>query len=86
MLFMVVENFLEGADAVGERFAAKGRMLPDGVTYENSWVQVDGSRCFQLMRAPDRGSLDTWIARWSDLVAFEVVPVVTSQAFWSART
>jgi len=28
--------------------------------------------------APSRHLLDQWIARWSDLVDFEVVPVITS--------
>jgi hypothetical protein len=30
------------------------------------------------MESPDRILLDQWIARWSDLVEFEVVPVMTS--------
>jgi len=85
MLFMVVETFTKGPDAVGERFAAKGRMIPPGVTYETSWVDATGNRCFQLMQAPDRASLDAWIVNWSDLVQFEVVPILTSQEFWSQR-
>jgi len=85
VLFMVIETFAKGAEAVGERFALKGRMMPDGVSYEASWVDVTGSRCFQLMRAPDRAILDVWIAHWNDLVDFEVVSVLTSQEFWSQR-
>jgi hypothetical protein len=30
------------------------------------------------MEAPDRTRLDEWLARWSDLVDFDVIPVVTS--------
>jgi hypothetical protein len=30
------------------------------------------------MEAPSRDLVDAWIARWSDLVEFEVVPVMTS--------
>jgi len=30
------------------------------------------------MECEDRHLLDQWIARWSDLVDFEVVPVITS--------
>ena len=82
---MVIEKFTKGTDAVGERFAARGRMLPEGATYEASWVERTGERCFQVMRAPNRATLDEWIARWSDVVEFEVVPVLTSQDFWAQR-
>ena len=84
MLFMVIETFKDGGPVrVGERFAQSGRMLPDGVAYEASWLDHAGTRCFQVMSAPDRATLDVWIARWTDLVNFEVVPVLTSQQFWA---
>jgi hypothetical protein len=86
VLFIVIETFRGGDPGpAGERFARQGRMLPDGVSYEASWMEASGGRCFQLMQAPDRPALDAWIARWSDLVEFEVVPVLTSQEFWSRR-
>jgi hypothetical protein len=39
-----------------------------------------------VMQAPDRATLDLWIARWSDLVTFEVVPVLTSKDFWARQS
>jgi hypothetical protein len=30
------------------------------------------------MECDDRGLLDEWLARWEDLVSFEVVPVISS--------
>lgn len=84
MLFMVIEIFKGGnLKAVGERFSQSGRMLPDGVAYHASWVDPTGSRCFQIMEASNRESLDAWIARWNDLVDFEVTPVLTSGDFWA---
>ena len=83
---MVIETFKNGDPApVRERFARQGRILPDGVRYEASWLEPGGSRCFQVMEAPDLATLDVWIARWSDLVDFEAVPVLTSQEFWAPR-
>jgi len=83
MLFMVIEHFKpEHRTAMGERFQTKGRMLPDGVTYHTSWMETNGASCYQVMEAPNRELLDTWIARWSDLVEFEVVPVLTSAEYW----
>ena len=79
MLFMVVEHFKNGdAVPVYRRFREQGRLAPPGVNYVNSWVTSDLARCFQIMEAPDRALLDQWLARWIDLVDFDVVPVITS--------
>lgn len=77
MRFMVIEHFND-ARAVYARARERGRMLPDGVRYLDSWVTQDLGRCFQLLEAERREDLDPWIAKWSDLVEFEVVPVVAS--------
>jgi Domain of unknown function (DUF3303) len=75
---MVVERFTRGAAPVYERAAMHGRLLPAGLVYLDSWIDQRLDRCFQLMEADDPGLLDEWTARWSDLVEFEVVPVLTS--------
>jgi len=75
---MVVERFRQGAAPVYERAAEHGRLLPAGVTYVDSWIDEGLDRCFQLMETDDRRLLDQWTARWSDLVDFEIVPVITS--------
>jgi hypothetical protein len=85
MLFMVIERFKNGDPRpVGDRFRRNGRMLPDGVAYLASWIDSPNSRCFQIMEASNRESLDPWIADWNDLVDFEIVPVQTSADFWAA--
>ena len=79
MQYVVIERFRHGPGPVYERLAARGRLLPDGVRYRDSWVDADRlDRCFQLVEADDRAALDSWTAAWADLVAFEVVPVVSS--------
>jgi hypothetical protein len=74
---MVVERLRDPA-AVYARFAEKGRMMPDGVEYMNSWVTPDRARCFQVMRCDERSQLEIWAAHWSDLVDFEFIPVISS--------
>ena len=76
---MVIERMRDAA-AVYARFAERGRMLPDGVEYIDSWVEPDRSRCFQIMRANSVDGLHEWAAHWSDLVDFEFIEVITSQA------
>ena len=53
-------------------------MLPPGLRYVDSWVAERLDRCFQLVETDDPSLLDEWTAEWSDLVTFEVVPVLGS--------
>jgi hypothetical protein len=86
MLFMVIERFKDGdTGAIGKRFKQSGRMLPDGVTYHVSWVDLAGTRCYQVMEAPNQELLNTWVSHWHDLVDFEIVPVLASADFWANR-
>jgi hypothetical protein len=80
MRFMVVETFRnQDAKAVYRRLRDHGRQMPDGLTFVESWVAADLSRCFQLMEADDPAQFQQWIAQWSDLMAFEVVPVTSGK-------
>jgi Protein of unknown function (DUF3303) len=79
MLFMVIETFGQNPKAVYRRFRDKGRQMPEGLEYVDSWVAADYTRCFQLMRCDDVTLIQRWVAAWSDLVGFEIVPVATSK-------
>lgn len=80
MLFMVVETYRnQGAKAIYRRFRDRGRMMPDGLKYVSSFVSADLGRCFQLMEADDVTLLQCWVAEWSDLTEFEIVPVVAGK-------
>ncbi|HUQ46739.1 MAG TPA: DUF3303 family protein [Gemmatimonadaceae bacterium] len=78
MQYMVVERFRQGPTAVYARFRERGRLAPEGLTYVNSWVSADGSSCYQIMECDHRSLLDAWVAAWSDLVDFEVIPLISS--------
>jgi hypothetical protein len=72
--FLVIEHFAPGVkEKVYDRFREKGRMLPDGLVYIDSWLEKNGDRCFQLMETNDRALFDSWIQNWSDLVQFEII-------------
>ena len=77
MLFMVIERFRnQDAKGVYRRFREQGRLAPDGLSYVGSWVDASLDRCFQLMECDNVILLQQWVAQWTDLVSFEIVPVV----------
>ena len=78
MLYMIVEDFKGNPAAVYRRFRERGRVMPDGLRYVNSWITADLQRCYQVMECGDPRLLDDWMVQWTDLVAFEVIPVITS--------
>ena len=85
MQFMVIEQFRDqDAKAVYSRVKNEGRSIPDGLSYEGSWVQADLDRCFQLVECNDIGLLQEWVAKWSDLIEFEIVPVLDSEGTMDA--
>jgi hypothetical protein len=75
---MIIERFKD-ARAVYRRVREKGRMLPKGLRYVESWVDANYSRCFQLMECDDANLFHKWMIQWQDLVEFEIVPVVESK-------
>jgi hypothetical protein len=77
MLYMVVERFKD-PPAIYERLREKGRLMPEGLEYVSSWIDVDLKTCWQLMRTEDESLLQDWTENWKDLMDFEIVPVRTS--------
>lgn len=75
---MVIERFVHGARPVYERFAERGRMMPAGLEYVDSWIDERLDRCFQLMETDDPALFEAWIEAWTDLMEFEVVSVIGS--------
>ena len=79
MQFMVIEKFRNrDPKPIYRRLRDEGRQQPDGLKYMGSWIEANFDRCFQIMECDDARLLQQWIAAWSDLVEFEIVPVVPS--------
>lgn len=81
MLFMVIERFhIRDPAPIYARVRAKGRSLPDGLRYVDSWIEANFDRCFQLMECDDALLLQRWVLEWRDLADFEFVPVSPSSS------
>lgn len=80
MLFMVIERFRDNdMIPIYREVRDRGRLMPEGLTYLNSWIEPNFSRCFQLMECDDLRILQRWVLEWRGSGAtFEIVPVVTS--------
>jgi len=79
MQFMIIERFRNRDPLpIYRRLRDKGRQMPDGLRYVSSWIEMNFERCFQVMECDDPALLQQWIAQWSDLMDFEIVPVRTS--------
>jgi hypothetical protein len=78
---MVIERFrnAEAVPAVYQRFRERGRMMPEGMSYIDSWIDTSFQRCFLLAECSDPRLIQEWVLRWHDLIDFEVLPVVSSK-------
>ena len=78
---MVIERFRDNdMIPIYQRVRDGGRSIPEGLSYVDSWVEPNFSRCFQLMECDDLRLLQEWILRTRGSgVSFEIVPVVTSK-------
>ena len=72
MQYMIIEKFHTGkVKAMYQRFEERGRMLPEGVIYINSWINETVTVCYQVMESESPEKIH-------DLVDYEVIPVITS--------
>ena len=76
---MVIERFKFGPRPSTSAPQPAAGCSPPGLEYIESWVEADGlSRCYQLMETDDPSLFDPWVAAWSDIVDFEIVPILSS--------
>jgi hypothetical protein len=77
---MIIERFHDNDMLpIYQHVRDHGRMLPEGLTYIDSWIEPNFGRCFQLMACDDLRLIQEWILQWRGLGAtFEIVPVVPS--------
>jgi hypothetical protein len=54
-------------------------MLPKGLVFVSAWIDENVERSYRLMQTHDRRLLDEWMAKWNDIIDYEVHPVTTPE-------
>lgn len=68
-------------DVVHDRFKETGAPPPSGVRMLGRWHSTEGNRGFLVAETDDAGAVATWLHDWTDLLSFEVTPVLTDEQF-----
>ena len=80
MLFMITYAFGPGhREKAQERFKKTGGGPPAGAKMVGRWHNVAGRRGYVLAESDDAVAIGKWMQEWTDLLDFEVIPVVNDE-------
>ena len=66
----------EQRDEMVKRAKEKGSMVPEGIKVINEWCDATGGKSFSLFEANNSNDILAWVYAWSDIIKFEVTPVM----------
>jgi len=69
----------EHRDASQARFKETGGLPPEGVTLKSRHHSINGNKGFLIAESSNIEAVGKWIQDWSDLMTFEVTPVLTDE-------
>jgi len=77
MIYMSIYTFRpENRNAVVARFKETGGAPPAGIKMLARWHDVGGCKGYTIYEADDAMPPATWAYRWTDLMTFEVIPLI----------
>ncbi len=80
MLFMISYSFHpETRNDAQDRFKATGGMPGPHVKMLGRWHKIGGHEGFLLAETSDAIALGKWMQEWTDLLVFDVAPVVNDE-------
>ena len=71
----------EHRDSAQARFRDTAGPPPAGVTMMGRWHVVGGRRGFLIAEASELEAVAKWTQQWSDLLTFEIDPVLDDEQF-----
>jgi len=78
MLFHITYELSPGErDNVQKRFKETGALPPVGVTMQGRWHSVTGEVGFLVAESSDAVAIAKWMQAWTDLLSFDITPVLT---------
>ncbi len=80
MVFHITYSISPGTrNDAQDRFRATGAPPPAGVTMTSRWHSAEGLKGFIIAESSDAEALARWTQAWTDLLTFEIVPVVNDE-------
>ena len=59
-----------------KRFLETGAPPPEGATLHGRWFTLGHDKGFMLVETADPSTIFRWVSQWTDLINFEVHPVL----------
>lgn len=69
----------EHRDAAQSRFSETGGPPPAGVAMIGRWHSAGGRKGFVVAEASEAAAIAAWVQQWSDILTFEITPVVDDE-------
>ena len=66
-------------DQVQKRFKETGAPPPEGVTMQGRWHSAAGHIGFLVAESSNAIAIGKWMQNWTDLLAFDITPVLTDE-------
>jgi len=82
MLFHITYDFTpQERDDAQRRFKDTGAPPPEGVIMHGRWHSAAGHLGFLIAESSDAVAIGKWMQSWTDLLSFEITPVLTDEEF-----
>ena len=80
MLFHITYEFSpHDRNDAQKRFKETGAPPPDGVTMHGRWHSAGGHVGFVVAESSDAVAIGKWMQSWTDMLSFEITPVLTDE-------
>jgi hypothetical protein len=82
MMFYGCYNYLpQHREEVHRRFRETGAPPPEGVRMIGRWHGAEGNDGLFIAESEDAAALAAWLQDWTDLLSFDLRPVLTDEEF-----
>ncbi len=80
MFFHIQYSMSNGnRESAQQRFKETGALPPDEVTLNSRYHSVNGDKGFLIAESSNIEAVGKWIQDWSDVMDFDVVPVLNDE-------